>query len=73
MRSKGGGLPSLFHDQSLRKVEFESEWMEQGPLPRSNPIILLLPGPPLIHIDNGALVGSFLDSKNQKNVLISYV
>jgi hypothetical protein len=26
------------------------------------------PGPPFIHIDSGAFEGSFLDSKNQKNV-----
>lgn len=28
------------------------------------------PGPPFIHIDKGALAGSFRDAKNQKNVLI---
>lgn len=29
-----------------------------------------LPGPPFIHIDSGAFAGSFLDSKNQKKVLM---
>lgn len=28
------------------------------------------PGPPFNHIASGAFAGSFLDSKNQKNVLI---
>lgn len=28
------------------------------------------PGPPFIQIDNGALAGSFRDSKNQKKVLM---
>jgi hypothetical protein len=68
-----GYLPSLFHDHSLRYVELESEFTKHGPFSRNSPSIELLPGPPFIQIDSGAFSGSFLDSKNQKNVLISYV
>jgi hypothetical protein len=66
-------IPSLFHDHSFKYVLFESALMKQGPFSRKRPTMELLPGPPFIHIDSGALAGSLLDSKNQKKVLISYV
>jgi hypothetical protein len=65
--------PSLFQDQSLTIVEFESGLTKHGPFSLSNPSIDELPGPPFIQIESGAFAGSFLDSKNQKKVLISYV
>ena len=66
-------IPSLFHDHSFKYVEFESELIKHGPNSRNKPSIELDPGPPFIQIERGAFWGSFLDSKNQKNVLISYV
>ena len=66
-------VPSLFHDHSLRYVEFESELTKQGPFSRISPSMELLPGPPFIQMDRGAFLGSLRDSKNQKKVLISYV
>lgn len=49
-------------------VELESAFTMHGPCSWRSPIIEDEPGPPFIHIDNGALDGSLLDSKNQKNV-----
>ena len=66
-------LPSLFQDHGLSLVEFESGLTAQGPFSDRSPSIELLPGPPFIQIDSGALEGSFLASKNQKKVLIGYV
>jgi hypothetical protein len=63
-------IPSLFQDHSLSLVELESGFTQHGPFSESSPSIEELPGPPFIHIDSGALAGSFRASKNQKKVLI---
>lgn len=65
--------PSLFQDHGLSLVELESGFTAQGPFSDRRPSIELLPGPPFIQIDSGALEGFFLASKNQKKVLIGYV
>lgn len=63
-------LTSLFHDHGFRVVELESLLIIQGPFSVSKPIMEEEPGPPFIHMERGALAGSFLDSKNQKKVLM---
>jgi hypothetical protein len=50
----------------------ESGSTEHGPFSTNKPISEELPGPPFIQMESGAFSGSFLDSKNQKNVLIGY-
>jgi hypothetical protein len=42
----------------------------QGPISRNSPIIEEHPGPPFNHNVNGEFLGSFRDSKNQKNKLL---
>lgn len=63
-------LTSLFHHHGFKYVELESSFIIQGPFSVSKPIMEEEPGPPFIQIERGALAGSFLDSKNQKKVLM---
>lgn len=59
----------LFQLHSFRYVDFESSLTKHGPFSSSSPMRDEPPGPPLSQMANGALWGSFLASKNQKNLL----
>ena len=65
-------LTSLFQDHGFSLVELESLWTMQGPFSPRAEAVEDVPGPPLSQITRGACSGSFLDSKNQKNVLTGY-
>jgi hypothetical protein len=53
-------------------VLLESALTLQGPFSPSADCIELYPGPPPNQMPKGASLGSFLDSKNQKKVLMGY-
>lgn len=61
-------LASLLKDQGFNIVLFESALIVQGPISFTAEEMEEVPGPPPIHMTSGAFAGSFLDSKNQKNV-----
>ena len=65
-------LTLLFQDHGLMVVPLESLLTLQGPFSPNAALTEGTPGPPWIHIDRGAFLGSFRASKNQKKVLTSY-